>query len=279
MGPVGQDKPGFILNALLVPFNNDAIRAVEAGVASACRYRPGHQGGAGLQNGAAGAGGSGGAGHPVATLRGLLSQHRPLAMTTFFWRWVMFPGKIHPSVLGLIWISISTLLIGCASEHMQVIPREAIGKASHPSAATVFFIRQSLFFSGQVPSHVAVLEGDEVKLVGSLLSFQETLYRFKPGRRLFLVFASSMWKGFTSPDKLEVTLEGGEVRYYAIRTNPNGRFSTNKMFSFEMITEDEMENLRYKSVYWKKMKNKFVIRNKLASAMDDKLSKAFDFSK
>jgi 3-hydroxybutyryl-CoA dehydrogenase len=29
-----QDKPGFILNALLVPFNNDAIHAVEAGVAS-----------------------------------------------------------------------------------------------------------------------------------------------------------------------------------------------------------------------------------------------------
>ncbi len=28
-----QDKPGFILNALLVPFNNDAVRAVEAGVA------------------------------------------------------------------------------------------------------------------------------------------------------------------------------------------------------------------------------------------------------
>jgi 3-hydroxybutyryl-CoA dehydrogenase len=29
-----QDKPGFILNALLVPFNNDVIRVVEAGVAS-----------------------------------------------------------------------------------------------------------------------------------------------------------------------------------------------------------------------------------------------------
>ena len=29
-----QDRPGFILNALLVPFNNDVIRAVEAGVAS-----------------------------------------------------------------------------------------------------------------------------------------------------------------------------------------------------------------------------------------------------
>ncbi|MGE0629906.1 MAG: 3-hydroxyacyl-CoA dehydrogenase family protein [Hyphomicrobiaceae bacterium] len=29
-----QDKPGFILNALLVPFNNDAIRAIEASVAS-----------------------------------------------------------------------------------------------------------------------------------------------------------------------------------------------------------------------------------------------------
>ncbi|HWB47151.1 MAG TPA: 3-hydroxyacyl-CoA dehydrogenase family protein [Hyphomicrobiaceae bacterium] len=29
-----QDKPGFILNALLVPFANDCIRAVEAGVAS-----------------------------------------------------------------------------------------------------------------------------------------------------------------------------------------------------------------------------------------------------
>jgi len=29
-----QDKPGFILNALLVPFNNDVIRAIEAGVAS-----------------------------------------------------------------------------------------------------------------------------------------------------------------------------------------------------------------------------------------------------
>ena len=28
-----QDRPGFILNALLVPFNNDAIRAVEAGIA------------------------------------------------------------------------------------------------------------------------------------------------------------------------------------------------------------------------------------------------------
>lgn len=28
-----QDRPGFILNALLVPFNNDAIRAVEAAVA------------------------------------------------------------------------------------------------------------------------------------------------------------------------------------------------------------------------------------------------------
>lgn len=30
-----RDDPGFILNALLVPFNNDAIRAVEAGLASA----------------------------------------------------------------------------------------------------------------------------------------------------------------------------------------------------------------------------------------------------
>jgi len=29
-----QDRPGFILNALLVPFNNDVIRAIEAGVAS-----------------------------------------------------------------------------------------------------------------------------------------------------------------------------------------------------------------------------------------------------
>jgi 3-hydroxybutyryl-CoA dehydrogenase len=29
-----EDRPGFILNALLVPFNNDAIRAVEAGVAT-----------------------------------------------------------------------------------------------------------------------------------------------------------------------------------------------------------------------------------------------------
>lgn len=29
-----QDKPGFILNALLVPFNNDVIRAVEAGLAA-----------------------------------------------------------------------------------------------------------------------------------------------------------------------------------------------------------------------------------------------------
>jgi 3-hydroxybutyryl-CoA dehydrogenase len=30
-----QDKPGFILNALLIPFNNDCIRAVEAGVGTA----------------------------------------------------------------------------------------------------------------------------------------------------------------------------------------------------------------------------------------------------
>ena len=30
-----RDRPGFILNALLVPFNNDAVRAVEAGVATA----------------------------------------------------------------------------------------------------------------------------------------------------------------------------------------------------------------------------------------------------
>ena len=29
-----QDRPGFILNALLLPFNNDVIRAVEAGVAT-----------------------------------------------------------------------------------------------------------------------------------------------------------------------------------------------------------------------------------------------------
>jgi 3-hydroxybutyryl-CoA dehydrogenase len=29
-----QDRPGFVLNALLVPFNNDVIRAVEAGVAA-----------------------------------------------------------------------------------------------------------------------------------------------------------------------------------------------------------------------------------------------------
>jgi 3-hydroxybutyryl-CoA dehydrogenase len=30
-----QDKPGFILNALLVPFNNDVVRAIEAGLCSA----------------------------------------------------------------------------------------------------------------------------------------------------------------------------------------------------------------------------------------------------
>ncbi|CUH81299.1 3-hydroxyacyl-CoA dehydrogenase family protein [Tropicibacter naphthalenivorans] len=29
-----QDKPGFILNALLVPFNNDVLRAIEAGLAT-----------------------------------------------------------------------------------------------------------------------------------------------------------------------------------------------------------------------------------------------------
>ena len=29
-----RDRPGFILNALLVPFNNDVLRAVEAGVAT-----------------------------------------------------------------------------------------------------------------------------------------------------------------------------------------------------------------------------------------------------
>ena len=37
---------GFILNALLVPFNNDVIRAVEAGVVGARRHRSRDQGGA-----------------------------------------------------------------------------------------------------------------------------------------------------------------------------------------------------------------------------------------
>ena len=46
-----QDRPGFILNALLVPFNNDCIRAVEAGVADAGRHRSRDQGGLGYKMG------------------------------------------------------------------------------------------------------------------------------------------------------------------------------------------------------------------------------------
>lgn len=195
----------------------------------------------------------------------------------------MFPSKIHPRTLVLILISITTLFAGCGAgriQHMQVIPRELLGKASHPSVATVFFIRPKLSFSALVPSHVAFLKGDGVRLVGSLTSFEETKYIFKPGRRVFLVFASSLRGGFTSPDKLEVTLEGGEVRYYAIRTNPNGRFAINNMFSFEMITEDEMEDMRSYWYLWTGIKwAKYVIRNKLAEAWDNELSKAFDFSK
>ena len=35
-----QDKPGFILNDFLIPFNNDCIRAVEAGVAAPADIDP-----------------------------------------------------------------------------------------------------------------------------------------------------------------------------------------------------------------------------------------------
>src|SRR3546814_9029882 len=31
--PISKDTPGFVLNYFLVPFNNDAIRLIEAGVA------------------------------------------------------------------------------------------------------------------------------------------------------------------------------------------------------------------------------------------------------
>ena len=48
-----QDKPGFILNSLLIPFNNDCIRAVEAGVASAADIDTAIKTGARLQDGAA----------------------------------------------------------------------------------------------------------------------------------------------------------------------------------------------------------------------------------
>lgn len=46
-----QDKPGFILNALLVPFNNDVIRAVEAGVADAASIDTAIKTGLGYQMG------------------------------------------------------------------------------------------------------------------------------------------------------------------------------------------------------------------------------------
>jgi 3-hydroxybutyryl-CoA dehydrogenase len=46
-----QDRPGFILNALLVPFNNDAIRALEAGVASPADIDTAIKGGLGYRMG------------------------------------------------------------------------------------------------------------------------------------------------------------------------------------------------------------------------------------
>ncbi len=48
-----QDKPGFILNALLIPFNNDCIRAVEAGVASPADIDKAIKTGLRLQDGSA----------------------------------------------------------------------------------------------------------------------------------------------------------------------------------------------------------------------------------
>ena len=46
-----QDRPGFVLNALLVPFNNDVIRAVEAGVAAPADIDKAIKGGLGYKMG------------------------------------------------------------------------------------------------------------------------------------------------------------------------------------------------------------------------------------
>ena len=58
-----QDTPGFILNYFLIPFNNDAIRLVEQGVAEPADIDRGDQDRAGLRDGAAGAARPGRPGH------------------------------------------------------------------------------------------------------------------------------------------------------------------------------------------------------------------------
>ncbi len=47
-----RDNPGFILNYFLIPFNNDAIRLVESGVAEPAEIDKAIKGGDGLRDGA-----------------------------------------------------------------------------------------------------------------------------------------------------------------------------------------------------------------------------------
>jgi 3-hydroxybutyryl-CoA dehydrogenase len=70
-----QDKPGFILNALLVPFNNDAIRVVEAGVASAADVDKAIKTGLGYKMGPARTDRPDRARYPGPAVRGLLPDH------------------------------------------------------------------------------------------------------------------------------------------------------------------------------------------------------------
>ena len=69
-----EDRPGFILNALLVPFNNDVIRAVEAGVAEPADIDKAIKVGARLQDGPVRAARPDRARHPASALRGVLSR-------------------------------------------------------------------------------------------------------------------------------------------------------------------------------------------------------------
>ena len=70
-----QDKPGFILNALLVPFNNDVIRAVEAGVATPADIDAAIKTGLGYRMGPCELLDLDRAGYAVATMRRVLSDH------------------------------------------------------------------------------------------------------------------------------------------------------------------------------------------------------------
>ena len=129
-------------------------------------------------------------------------------------------------------VVICTVLVGCASKHMEVTTvGQGEGVLSDNQAAIIFFRDTS--FGGAIQAPIVEAKGADVEFVGIVSANTKLLHKTTPGKHIYVV-------GGESSNMLEADL--APQKFYYVRVDPKLGFAKAR-FAFEPVlaTDEKLQ--------------------------------------